>query len=43
MFTTPNVVAAGDDVIDLQEFRDEDNQSPTDYPSQTCFDVTIGP
>ncbi len=43
MFTTPNVVAAGDDVIDLHEFRYEDDQSPTDYPSQTCFDVTIGP
>ncbi len=43
MFTTPNVVTAGDDVIDLHEFRYEDDQSPTDYPSQTCFDVTIGP
>ena len=43
MFTTPNMVAAGDDVVDLHEFRDEDDQSPTDCPSQTCFDVTIGP
>ena len=43
IFTTPNIVAAGDYVIDLHEFRYEDDQSPANYPSQTCFDVTIGP
>jgi K319L-like, PKD domain len=43
IFTTPNIVAAGDYVIDLHEFRYEDDQSPANYPSRTCFDVTIGP
>jgi hypothetical protein len=43
IFTTPNVVVAGDYVIDLSEFRYEDDLSPVNYPSQTCFDVTIGP
>ena len=43
VFTTPNVVAAGDYVITLYEFRYEDDMSPANYPSQTCFDVTIGP
>ena len=43
IFTTPNVVAAGDYVITLHEFRYEDDMSPANYPSQTCFDVTIGP
>jgi hypothetical protein len=43
IFTTPNIVAAGDYVIDLHEFRYQDDQSPANYPSQTCFDVTIGP
>jgi len=43
VFTTPNIVAAGDYVIDLHEFRYEDDQSPANYPPQTCFDVTIGP
>jgi hypothetical protein len=43
IFTTPNVVAAGDYVITLHEFRYEDDLSPANYPSRTCFDVTIGP
>ena len=43
IFTTPNVVAAGNYVITLHEFRYEDDMSPVNYPSQTCFDVTIGP
>jgi hypothetical protein len=43
IFTTPNVVVAGDYVIDLSEFRYEDDLSPVNYPPQTCFDVTIGP
>ncbi|MFQ5548362.1 MAG: Ig-like domain-containing protein [Woeseia sp.] len=43
IFTTPNVVAAGDYVIDLHEFRYEDDMSPANYPSRTCFDVTISP
>lgn len=43
VFTTPNAVAPGDYVIDLHEFRYEDDLSPANYPSRTCFDVTIGP
>jgi hypothetical protein len=33
-------LAAGDYVVDLNEFRHEDDQSPGDYPEQVCFDVS---
>jgi hypothetical protein len=41
IFTTPNVLPAGDYVMALVEFRYQDEDSPVDYPAQTCFDVTV--
>ena len=41
IFTTPNVLPAGDYVMALVEFRYQDEDSPADYPAQTCFDVTV--
>lgn len=46
IFTTENVLVAGDYVMALVEFRYQDQEAPltpSDYPSQTCFDVTISP
>jgi hypothetical protein len=36
-------LAAGEYVLDLVEFRYQDDQSPADYPARTCFDVAVGP
>jgi hypothetical protein len=36
-------LAAGDYVLDLVEFRYQDEESPADYPARTCFDVTVNP
>lgn len=33
-------LAAGDYVIDINEFRHEDDESPAGYPEQVCFDFT---
>jgi hypothetical protein len=41
IFTTPNVLPAGDYVMALVEFRYQDEDSPVGYPAQTCFDVTV--
>ncbi|MEX2122713.1 MAG: hypothetical protein WD795_02390 [Woeseia sp.] len=43
IFTTANVLAAGDYAMALVEFRYQDEESPANYPAQTCFDVSIGP
>jgi hypothetical protein len=43
IFTTANVLAAGDYVMALVEFRYQDEESPADYPARTCFDVSISP
>jgi len=43
IFTTPNVLPAGDYVMALVEFRYQDEESPADFPGQTCFDVAITP
>lgn len=43
IFTTANILAAGEYVMDLVEFRYQDDQTPANYPPQTCFDVTVGP
>jgi hypothetical protein len=43
IFTTPNVLPAGDYVMALVEFRYQDEESPEDYPGQTCFDVAVTP
>jgi hypothetical protein len=43
IFTTPNVLPAGDYVMALVEFRYQDQDSPADYPERTCFDVTVAP
>lgn len=40
-FVTPNVLAAGDYVMDLVEFRHTDEDSDAGFPSRSCFDVTI--
>lgn len=42
-FTTPNELPAGEYVMDLVEFRYQDEQTPPGYPARTCFDVTITP
>jgi hypothetical protein len=36
--TTPGALAAGDYVIDINEFRHEDEDSPVGFPDQVCFD-----
>ena len=38
--TTSSALPAGDYVIDINEFRHEDEDSPVDYPEQVCFDFT---
>ncbi len=38
---TSGVLAPGDYVIDLTEFRYADTESRVTFPEQTCFDVTI--
>ena len=38
--TTNGALPAGDYVIDLNEFRHEDEDSPGDFPEQICFDFT---
>ncbi|MEX2257418.1 MAG: hypothetical protein WD672_01800, partial [Woeseia sp.] len=42
-FVTPNVLAAGDYVMDLVEFRHTDPDSDASFPSRSCFDVMINP
>lgn len=43
VFTTSNVLEPGDYVMALVEFRYRDDASPDDYPSRTCFDVSVAP
>jgi hypothetical protein len=43
IFTTANPLAGGDYVMTLVEFRYRDEESPANYPPQTCFDVSIAP
>jgi hypothetical protein len=38
--TTPVNYGSGDYVIDINEFRHEDEESPAGYPEQICFDFT---
>ncbi|MGI9262066.1 MAG: hypothetical protein ACR2QR_08520, partial [Woeseiaceae bacterium] len=38
--TSGGQLAAGDYVIDLNEFRHEDDDSPGNFPEQVCFDVS---
>ena len=38
--TTNGLLAAGDYVIDINDFRHEDSESPVAYPDQVCFDFT---
>jgi hypothetical protein len=38
---TTFMLATGNYVLDINEFRYADPDSPQDYPDQTCFDVTI--
>ncbi len=43
-FTTPNVLAAGDYVMDVVEFRHKDEQTDrAAFPARSCFDMTIRP
>jgi hypothetical protein len=37
--TSSGVLAAGNYLIDLNEFRHEDDDSPVAFPEQVCFDV----
>ena len=41
--TTNSLLAAGDYVIDIADFRHEDDESPGNYPEQVCFDFTASP
>ncbi|MDJ0919069.1 MAG: hypothetical protein QNJ05_15020 [Woeseiaceae bacterium] len=44
VFTTQNVLSAGETyVASLVEFRYQDSQSPANYPTRTCFDVSMTP
>jgi len=38
--TSGGLLGAGDYVIDLNDFRHSDDESPTDFPEQVCFDVS---
>ena len=38
--TTNGMLSAGDYVIDLNDFRHSDQDSPAAYPARVCFDVT---
>ena len=38
--TTNGWLAAGDYVIDINDYRHADTDSPVDYPEQVCFDFT---
>ena len=38
--TTSSTLAAGDHVIDINEFRHEDESTPGGFPDQVCFDFT---
>jgi hypothetical protein len=39
--TTPGALAAGDYVIDLNDFRHEDEETVDPYDEQVCFDFTV--
>jgi hypothetical protein len=41
IFITPNALPAGDYAMSLVEFRYQDEESPADYPAETCFDVSV--
>ncbi len=38
--TSSGLLSAGDYVIDINEFRHEDDDSPVGFPEQVCFDVS---
>lgn len=43
-FITPNTLQPGDYVMDIVEFRHQDEETDTDaFPARSCFDVTIQP
>lgn len=42
-FTTPNELVPGTYALDLQEWRYEDPNTHPDFPSRSCFDITITP
>ena len=41
--TTNGSLPAGSYVIDIAEFRHEDEESPANYPEAVCFDFTAAP
>lgn len=43
VFTTQQSLPPGAYVMDLQEWRYEDDEASSDYPDQVCFDVTMAP
>ena len=43
IFPTQNFLSPGIYVADLMEFRYRDDDSPTDFPEQICFDVSMAP
>ena len=43
VFTTQNFLSPGTHVASLVEFRYQDSESPANYPTRTCFDVSMTP
>jgi hypothetical protein len=44
IFTTPTALTGPDTyVADLREFRYADPESPVDFPTRMCFDVSFTP
>ena len=42
-FTSAGVLAAGEYVIDFEDWRYEDSEADPAYPLRTCFDFTVTP
>src|SRR5690606_19620878 len=43
IFTTASALPVGEYVMAVVEFRYQDEDSPSDYPERTCFDITVTP
>ncbi len=43
IFPTQTSLAVGTHVIDLNEFRYADSESPANFPNQVCWDVSMAP
>ena len=43
VFTTPNLVAGQTYIAALEEWRFDDDEANTDFPTRVCFDVSFSP